>query len=114
MHEHLTSTSVSFPEFVTEDSKVSYNLYCLLGLLGDKTNIFEYCVSYELSLTRETIIKNEVFIYSSFFFLFMIVWIKRLLMVLGLYFLLSTLGLWDTVLDWLWEIPDMVVAAVIK
>ena len=59
------------------------------------------------------ILTVEIFIYSYTFCIIMIVWIKRLLMLLGLYFVLSSLGVSDTVLDWLWKIPNMVVAAVI-
>ncbi|MBI4016557.1 MAG: hypothetical protein HY363_02580 [Candidatus Aenigmarchaeota archaeon] len=42
----------------------------------------------------------------------MLTWIKRILMVIGVYVVLNYLGLWTPILDLLWDMPKIVGAAV--
>ncbi len=42
----------------------------------------------------------------------MLVWIQRILMLIGLYVVLSYFGLWDDVVNFLWDVPRIVGAAV--
>ncbi|MBI4148351.1 hypothetical protein HY490_03615 [Candidatus Woesearchaeota archaeon] len=43
----------------------------------------------------------------------MFVWIKRVLMLIGVYVVLSYFGVWDSFLDLLWDVPRIVGAAVL-
>ncbi len=50
--------------------------------------------------------------YSYYISASMLVWIKRILMVIGLYVVLSYFELWDTVINLLWDVPKIVGAIV--
>ena len=42
----------------------------------------------------------------------MLLWIKRILMLVGLYVVLNYFGLWDSILNFLLDIPTIVAAVV--